>query len=182
MKISLNKRIWSFDCLRSILCIFVVALHCNLANAPAQYLGASELNSLWYRLALYNVFWACVPIFYSLSLVLYLNKRCDNDGYFSKRMRILIFQYLFWGFIEVLLVNSSTYNLSQLDIWVVFCLISSHNNILYFIFHLIWLTAIQELLFKLFFGKLHIKSVMPLASIGLVIAAGAMFFFPRCIK
>lgn len=144
-----HSRIESFHILRIILCVAVIALHCNVFSVAKQYVGTDTNNPLFYRILLYNLFWACVPCFYVLSFFLYMLKREQNPGYFKKRIKRLTILYVFWMCFEHIIINNGVIVKSSVGVWDIFCFISSHNNIAYFIFNLCWLVCLLELYIRI---------------------------------
>jgi len=167
-----SKKIMGFDWLRCILCLSVIALHTNIMSVPNQYVGVDPANPLIYRIIVYNLFWAAVPTFMTLSLFLFLIKRNDNSSYFSGKIKSFFIIYVFWAILERFLVTmNGGFIPSELGPWNIFSVISSHENIAYFLFMLLILYVLMELLYRLMKNKIIKKLFFPL----FILTLAAMF-------
>lgn len=164
-----NKKIMGFDWLRCVLCLAVIGLHTNIMSVPNQYVGADPANPLIYRLLLYNLFWAAVPTFMTLSLFLYLIKRKDNSSYFFRKIKSFTLIYFFWAILErFLLTIGGGFFPSEISPWNIFSVISSHENIAYFLFMLLILYIFMEVFYRIMENRVIRKLFFPLFILTLV--------------
>lgn len=157
-----TQRFESFDFLRAIAVIAIVAYKTKIFNIP-EILAP---NSFTYGLSAYvlngMVGALAVPVFLQISLFLFYLKS-ENTGvryFFQKRLPRLISLYVFWV-VSITLFdslsgggwNSIREIVSSLKSFVLF-IISGNNTPYFFFFALIFVTVIAEIL-VLLFGRLE---------------------------
>lgn len=177
-----NQNLDSFDFLRSIFAIIVVALHANLFNL---FLGKPRLSSISDILNL-NLGYLAVPVFLQISLFLFYfkNKKSGSQYFIKRRLPKLISLYLFWVtlklvFDSLLKGKSLQEQLEFQSIWqFIEFIISGGHTIFYFFFSLFFVTFIAEM-FRVLMSKLRINSKKILtAYVFLVSSCFLVFLFP----
>ncbi|MEA5549585.1 acyltransferase family protein [Anabaena cylindrica UHCC 0172] len=145
------EKIYAFDYLRAISCIFVIALHSNIS---CIFEGYQRIHSF----LIYNVFDLAVPLFFQISLILFFLKRESQPDYFrKKRLFKLLKLYIFWGLFfqlfsltlqlnKIYLISIKDLMTIQINIQeIIIFIISNGNSIFYFLFSLFLMTALAEL-------------------------------------
>jgi surface polysaccharide O-acyltransferase-like enzyme len=146
------ERIYAFDYLRAISCIFVIALHSNISCIFDEY-------PIIHGILIFNLFDLAVPLFLQISLILFFLKREQQPDYFlKKRLFRLIKLYIFWGLFYQLFSLISHFNKINLtsikDLinikftikdGIVFILTDGNSAVFYFLFSLFFITALAEL-------------------------------------
>ncbi len=148
---------FGFDYLRAIFCLFVVAWH-NFVFGPPTYSHYNTINNFSPALPdilYFNILLLAAPVFFQLSLVLYLsNRHTGGSRYFRRRIVHLLSLFLFWSssillfryFILGWNINEFFLNFNE----TIKTLVSGGRSRFFYFFSLIILTCLTEsLLFYL---------------------------------
>lgn len=148
---------FGFDYIRAIFCLFVVAWH-NFIFGPPTYFHYNTINNFFPTIPdilYFNILLLAVPVFFQLSLVLYiLNRHSKSSNYFGRRIIRLLSLFFFWSssilifryFILDWNINEFFLNLNE----TIKTLVSGGRSRFFYFFSLIILTCLAEpLLFYL---------------------------------
>ncbi len=177
------QRFESFDFLRAIAAIAVVAYKTKIFNIPEILIP----SSLTYGLSAYvlsgMVGALAVPVFLQISLFLFFLKSEETDFryFFQKRLPRLISLYTFWvvaitlfdslsggGFESLAEITSSSRSFAEF-------IVSGNNTPYFFFFSLIFVTVIAEIL-VLLFGRLKRPSTKTNISYCLLFVLSVLLF------
>lgn len=146
------EKIYAFDYLRAISCIFVIALHSNIICFVKE-------NQIIHDLIIFNLFDLAVPLFFQISLILFFLKREKQpDYFFKKRFFKLLKMYIFWGLFYQLfswglhfknIDFTNTQNLIHIEAniknIIIFIITDGKSPTFYFLFSLFFITSLAEL-------------------------------------
>lgn len=135
----------SFDILKVILSFFVVGWHLKIFGINLQIfsqntLTLSKLNFFDYLYV--DVFLLAVPLYYLMSLYVYLHKRQTDAAYFRRRIASLLKIFGFWYLFNVIVIGRQ---LNIKEIFSITTIISGWNSHIYYLFSLILLLSATEL-------------------------------------
>jgi hypothetical protein len=142
-----------FDYLRILFALFIVAWHIQLLgrdNLFSPMLGTNFIPSLA-DILYCNVFLVAVPLFFLLSLFLYIINRNSKNNYFVNRTKRIIFLYTFWTLASLALLQDG---ITLQNLLSVKTIISGGYSVTYFLFEIIIMTTVLEVILQL---KLRIK-------------------------
>ncbi|MTJ08490.1 acyltransferase [Anabaena sp. UHCC 0204] len=171
-------KIHSFDYLRAICCLVVVAIHTNISSLFTSHENLANIIT-------YNLFDLAVPVFFQTALVLFfINRRKYQDYFLKKRVLKLIKLYLFWGLFahlfNLMTINQIYINylnqLLDLKILIRFMIQDGYSNPFYFFFSLLLITSLAEL-FAIIIDQNQVKSEI-IAYTGLIISCLIVFLLP----
>ncbi|MDE6597389.1 MAG: acyltransferase family protein [Clostridia bacterium] len=142
--IPVKRHFGGVDILRTILCITVVALHCNPWYVPQPYDCFTSENPTWYRVLLFDWLWLAVPCFLTLSLYLFYRKAMSDNQYGLKRISYIFALACFWNFaLTMVLNNGQIIDLFKGKNFIsCFLILIANHNIAYFLFVQLFLTII----------------------------------------
>lgn len=137
-----------FEYLRVFFAIAIVAWHTRALGITSLFNPAlfQNFKAGLVDLIYGNVFLVGVPIFLQLSLFLYIYNRDNKPNYFWKRLKYLIILYVFWVTASMVFIGPGI----AVSHWKsVQFVISGGSSHIYFLFSLVFCTAITELFFQM---------------------------------
>jgi peptidoglycan/LPS O-acetylase OafA/YrhL len=180
------EKIYAFDYLRAISCIFVVALHSNISLIVDKYQRIQGF-------LIFNLFDLAVPLFFQMSLILFFLKREQQPDYFIKKrlfklLKIYFFWVLLYKLVDLSLNFQKIHFMSikdliniQIDIKnIVLFIAAGGNSIFYFLFSLFLITALADLF--VFYCESNQKKNQinseAISYILLILSCGIVFILP----
>ncbi|NRT90166.1 acyltransferase [Clostridium beijerinckii] len=142
-----KRHIAAFDYLRIFFCFAVVAWHTNMLGVTNMLYKTGSVNISFIDVMYYNVLLLAVPVFMQIALYLYLKNRLEKPKYFLSRIKYLFVVYIFWTILSTIILQDGGFKISYFKDWK-YILTGAHTQI-YFIFSLIIMTIIVEIMIKL---------------------------------
>ena len=148
-----DKKLEGFDFIRAIFSVIVVAIH-----ADFFILGEILVASTLVTLLRANVGYIAVPVFLQISLFLFYSKseKLGIQYFVQKRLPKLGFLYAFWLISKIVFdflfkggLEAAKQRVSSLRTFME-VIVSGDNSPFYFLFSLIFLTALTEMMIGLF--------------------------------
>lgn len=168
-----EKHFYGFDNLRAVFCIAIVAWHTNLQEITKGCELANYIFVHYFALL-------AVPVFFQISLFLYVYRRNNDPIYFKKRLKTLGFLYLFWLPLNIILpvdgnlegiFNPATLQAKRDALTY---LIGNHT-VVYYIFDLMAFVVLAEIMIRIQ-EKLAFKNFRAAIIIAFVFSLIIMFF------
>lgn len=153
---------YGFDYVRAIFCIFVVAWHNFIFGKPTyfHFNTIDNFSPTIPDILYFNILLLAVPVFFQLSLVLYiLNSSSKNSSYFGRRIIRLLALFTFWSS-SILLFRSFILGWNINEFFLNFnetikTIVSGGRSRFFYFFSLIILTALTESILLYLQGKKH---------------------------
>jgi surface polysaccharide O-acyltransferase-like enzyme len=145
------NRIASFDFVRTIAILFVIAIHaCARLNA-AIVVESNSFGIIHWGGALWHIIYTAVPLFVMLSGALLLGKDEPINLFFKKRLQRILIPFLVWSFVlGTFLYYKENHMLSGCLTWIVkSTLTGGIHTIYWYIYLILGLYLITPLLRKI---------------------------------
>jgi len=133
-----------FDYVRAFFVVAIVAGHCGIFKVIVEF-------PLLHYASFHYTFLLGVPVFYQLSLYLYVRRASAEPDYFRKRVGKLLVIFLFWWPINLLLTGQpdSLYKFLVVEREPLISILMGNHTLMYFVLGLIIYVILCEILIRL---------------------------------
>lgn len=155
--ISERHHYYGLEYLRAFFCICIVALHSNiLKTVPFDPNLVLTFKPGLSDIIVFNIFFLAVPVFFTISLFLYIHNSYSKENYWIKRLKRLAGAYAFWvtlsiayKYYKMLGTDKNFYDYFFSSPALIFStIISGGFSVFFFIFSLIVLSLVMEAILR----------------------------------
>lgn len=140
-----KKHFQTFDLYRAIFAIFVVAWHTHALGETELFSSTDKFSVSLVDVIYFNVFLIAVPLFFQVSLFLYVKNRKNTKEYFKKRIVNLLYLSFFWVSCWLFFITGiEPIPLKEIPIFI----ITGGRSIFYFFISLLLLTVVTEFILR----------------------------------